>query len=90
MTIKSKKHKQVTTVINYKAVFTTEDGKKVLWDLMKASGFLDASYTNCSIAMAHSEGRRSIVLDIMKKLNVDVMQLQELMEKNIEKDQQYI
>lgn len=61
-------------VIAYKQMFGTPQGRMVLFDLMNRYHVL-----NHHNGDALKEGQRSVVLDVMKKCNISVEQLDELL-----------
>lgn len=66
-------------VIRYKRVFDTEDGKKVLHDLMKCCHVMTPTIDPDPLQMAHNEGERSIVLRILRTIQTDPKQMEELL-----------
>lgn len=61
-------------VIAYKQVFGTPQGRIVLFDLMNRYHVL-----NHHSGDALKEGQRSVVLDVMKKVNISIEKLDELL-----------
>lgn len=62
---------------DYKAVFGTPQGKRVLQDLMAKGGLLQSNYVpGDSHGTAYNEGARSLVLHIFEILRIDLKQLQ--------------
>lgn len=66
-------------VIRYKRLFGSEDGQKVLHDLMKSCFIMNSTLETDAIIMAHNEGARSIVLRILRTIQTDPMQMEELL-----------
>ena len=56
----------------FSRVFSSEDGVKVLTNLIKKYGVLETTFDSDSSNLAFNEGRRSVVLDILKILNTDI------------------
>ena len=57
---------------DYRAVFRTEQGQRVLAHLCDENGIFDLSFRGESPEMtAWREGRRAVILDIIQQLNVD-------------------
>lgn len=54
---------------DYKAVFLSQRGRKVLKDLAKNCYYDTDTLHPDALKMAHREGRRSVVLDILSKLS---------------------
>jgi hypothetical protein len=61
-------------IIAYKRVFSTPEGKRVLFDLMDRGDVLN-SHGGDPI----KEGRRSLVLEVMKKVNINLKELDQLL-----------
>ena len=68
--------KQREMVSTYKRLFTSEDGQKVLADLMQVCGMQQSSFSTDPLEMAYHEGERAVVLRILKTINVTEKQLQ--------------
>lgn len=67
---------------DYKAVFETSAGKKVLKHILGISHYCNTTYTaNDPTTMAFREGRRSIVLDILKVLDIEDIATYELIKQ---------
>lgn len=62
---------KVDGINRYKRLFSTEDGKKILQDMILSSGVLQCSYTPDPYETAYNEGARSFVLRILKTLQTD-------------------
>lgn len=58
--------------IAYKRVFDCEDGAKVLDDLMRKGHVLNSQFISDPYAMAFDQGKRQMVLDILRTLNFDI------------------
>lgn len=70
-------------LLRYKRVFGSEDGKKVLYDLMKECGMLKSSFPNNGDVneTLYREGKREVVLRICRLVKMDVNQLDKLIEQ---------
>ena len=73
----------------YKTVFNSENGEKVLWDLMKASGYTQSNFDVCPYKMAHNEGARSMVVRIINLLKMDEKKIELMMAEQRKKDDYY-
>jgi hypothetical protein len=74
--------RQLSLVQQYKDLFESPSGKKVLHDLIKQTGMLDTSHANGdSHATAFNEGARGVCLYILKRLNTSESDLFELIKK---------
>lgn len=61
---------------DYKKVFSTPEGKRVLADLAKKAGLLATNYVpNDPHGTSYNEGARSIVLHIFKSTKTDITNL---------------
>lgn len=85
-----KKNKQVDRVLDYKQVFGTEHGKRVLYDLVKTHNVLNSTFDKDPATFAFKEGERNVVLRILTLLNVDTVQLQNIIEKGKQNEQSYL
>jgi hypothetical protein len=83
--LKKARKRSLASHENYRKVFDSFIGKKVLYDLMKESGFLLAGIEidNANHAI-YNEGKRSMVLYIMNKISVDPKKLEQLIKEGIE------
>jgi len=68
-----KVQERAETIRAYKRVFESDDGKKILKDLMKACHFLSTTMHVNPNEAAYKEGERSVLLRILKtvKINAD-------------------
>jgi hypothetical protein len=72
--------KKVARTMDYKRTFTSEQGKRVLQDLIFAHNVMTPTYVRGdAIEMAYKEGARNVVLRILTILETD----EELMQKLI-------
>jgi len=79
--------KSLASIQKYKDVFGSPNGKKVLHDLMKEGHMLDTSVQiQDPYVTAFNEGRRSMVLYIIGKLNIDIAKLDQRIKEGIEHD----
>lgn len=81
---KSKEMKD--TIRAYKRFFDTQDGKLILKDLMKSCHFVTSTMDKDPYETAFNEGARSVVLRILKTNNTDMEQINELI-KRLEEEQ---
>jgi hypothetical protein len=74
----------------YKRVFGTDDGKRVLNDLIKQYYLMVPTFGRVfnSELMLVREGQRSVILSILRSVNIDVSKLRDRMEQ-ITKDEEY-
>lgn len=74
-------------VLRYKKVFRSDEGKHILSDLMDVCGLNRSSFSTDPIQMAFYEGQRSVILRILKTVNITEKELDNwfaLKEKELE------
>ena len=81
---------QVDLVIDYKAVFNSEDGQRVLFDLMKNNYMLAPTYTSSLHEMALREGSRNAILRILSILKVEPEELKKQIAVGMEREHEYV
>lgn len=73
---------QAGRIIDYQYTFGTEQGKRVLLDLMRAHHILSPSYINNDPhETSFREGERNVILRILGIVNIDNAKLKELMKE---------
>lgn len=80
-------NKYLDIVKLYKSVFKTQNGEKVLWDLMKASGFTSTNFDENPYKTAFNEGARSMVMRILNLTEMDTDKIQVLMKEQRKADE---
>ena len=69
--------KSLATIRDYKTVFNSVEGKRVLWDLMKIAGMTQTNFVQGDpYGTAYNEGIRQCVLSILNKLKLDTEKLE--------------
>lgn len=68
--------KQKEMILTYKRVFETQDGHKVLLDILKSCNFKNTSFTADPHLTAFNEGARSVGLRLLDTLNIDIEKLE--------------
>ena len=81
--------KQASLVVDYHAVFHTEKGRKVLYDLMEKNFVLAPTFCDNPTEMAMREGMRNSVLRIMAILKIDPVELTQRIEEVANNDGRY-
>ena len=81
--------KKLDQVACYQAIFSSEDGKKVLYDLMRTHYIISSTFSKDPYETALKEGERNTVLRILSILIIDPIQLLDGINKGIEQDNQY-
>jgi hypothetical protein len=82
--------KKLDQVASYQAVFNSEEGKKVLYDMMKVHHIFGSTFSKDPYELALKEGERNTVLRILSILQIDPQKLLDDINKGIEQDNQYI
>lgn len=54
---------------SYKDVFTGPSADVVLQDMMRHCSFMDETFDSDGLSMAFNEGRRSVILHILRRVN---------------------
>lgn len=79
--MKKREQKIAATLLVYKRLFETEDGKKVLTDLINSCHILGSSFDENPYVTAYNEGARSVVTRILAKIKTDPDQLKKMIEQ---------
>jgi len=75
----------------YKETFGTQNGKKVLFDLVKRSGFFAPAHVEGDPYSTHyNDGRRQVALYILKKLETDIDKLLALIKEGEKHEQELL
>jgi len=78
---------------SYRRLFRTDDGVKVLKDLIEVCGYSRSSFDMDPIKMGFYEGQRSVILRLVKTVNMtdnDVLKMIRDIEKNTEEQDEFI
>ena len=86
---KKRSNKQVEMIKKYKAVFTTDVGKEVLYDIMKSGFMLNAEYKGDPSEVVFREGARSIPTRILNLLKIDEGKYQNFLEERRQEEENY-
>lgn len=78
--------KRVALFSMYSAVFNSEEGKKVLDDLMRTFGVVEGTFDPDPYQHAYNEGARSVVVRILKTINTDPEQFNKIVKGQLEED----
>ena len=90
MTNKSISMKKADLVSDYKLVFNSESGQRVLYDLMKVGHFMGPSYQGDIHDCIFAEGERNVVNYIMTMMKQDPVQLKKMIDKQEEEELNYV
>lgn len=74
--------RKVALTMDYKRAFGSEQGKRVLRELMRTHHVMGNSFTGDVNDMIFREGERSVVLRILKILDTDETRMQKLIEES--------
>jgi len=66
---------------DYKKVFDTEEGKRVLKDLEKLGMFRQTTFSKDALTMAYQEGLRTLYLHIITFKEMDIEELERLIKE---------
>lgn len=74
--------KQRQLITDYKHVFGTEQGRRVLHDMMKAHFMISPTHVkNDALGTSYNEGMRNVVLRILSFIKMDVARFDELLKQ---------
>tara|TARA_R110000868_G_scaffold380551_1_gene646568 strand:+ start:708 stop:989 length:282 start_codon:yes stop_codon:yes gene_type:complete len=62
--------------VDYKLTFSSDHGLRVLRHLMRRHGMMNSTFDSDPHTSAYLEGQRAVVIEIMKKLRIDVKKLE--------------
>lgn len=82
--------KIVDTIAAYQSVFSTPEGERVLYDLIKSCHILHSTMDPNPNEMAYKEGERSVVLRILQTLGQDPAALIKRIEEGRKMEEQYV
>lgn len=74
-----KRHERAETLRAYKRVFESDDGKKILGDMMKAHHIYRSTMDANPYEMAYREGERSVVLRILRAIKTDPAEIEKFL-----------
>ncbi len=81
--------KKLDVTSDYKTVFDSEAGKRVLWDILRNSYVLGSVYCDNPHETALREGQRNSALRILSILQTDEKKLLEQIEEGLAYDREY-
>lgn len=67
---------------DYKKIFESEEGKRVLKDLEKICLFKSTTFDKDALTMAFQEGLRGVYLHIITLINMDIEELERISKAN--------
>lgn len=81
--------KVVDQAISYQAVFSSAEGEKVLFDLMRTHHIIGTTFSKDPHEMALKEGERNVVLRILSIMKIDVDELAKKIESGLKHEETY-
>ncbi len=72
--------KRLAKVVDYQKTFSSEHGKRVLFDLLDAHGVMSTNFHENPQVLAAREGERSVILRILQILKTDQQKMAKLIE----------
>lgn len=75
--------KEIATVTDYKNVFGSKQGKRVLAHLMSQNFMYETTFTTSLHEMALREGARNVVMQILNKLETHPEEIRELIRGSV-------
>ena len=82
MTFMTKRKEKAKNIIAYQKLFATEDGKRVLADLLRECGFMSVGLGEDAQETAYNQGKREVVLRIVNLINIDPETILKLLRDN--------
>lgn len=89
MVTKKREGKKLADAISYRAFFETEDGLKIIYDLMRHCHMLDTTFAKDPHEMYLREGMRNVALYILAKTNTDIPSLKQMIESRTKTEKEY-
>ena len=78
--------RKLELISRYRSLFNSDDGKRVLHDMMHHWGVLGDVFDPDPRVHAYNEGARSVVMRILRTINTDPEQLEKAMKGQLEED----
>lgn len=75
------------TIVAYKRLFDSDDGEKVIKDLMRSCHMITTTFDPNPQQQAYNEGARSVVLRIINTINLSEDKLASFMKQMEEQDE---
>lgn len=79
-----KESKKVRLVKAYRELFSSDEGKEVLHDLCKSCNMYTSTFDGNPHEMAYKEGARSVVLRILRTVDIDPHELDRMIKRQQE------
>lgn len=78
--------KQYARLLDYRRVFGTPEGQRVLWDMMKNAHMLSPCFMQDKDEAIFHDGERNAVLRILTKIKTDPKKLREMIDRGYEEE----
>lgn len=78
----------LSTKALYNKVFSSEDGEKVLLDMIRSTGVMDPSIGLDPYQTYFNEGKKAIIYDIVRMVEFDPMKYKKLIEQKVQKEEE--
>jgi len=82
--------KKIDVINDYKKVFSSPEGKRVLFDLMKQGHYFHSSFTGDPHEVIFREGERNLVNYILTLMKQDTTKLYEEIQKREQEELDYV
>lgn len=79
-----KESKKVKLIKAYRELFSSNEGLEVLHDLSKSCNVYTSTFDGNPHEMAYKEGARSVILRIMRTIEMDPFELQKMIKQQEE------
>jgi hypothetical protein len=76
-----KESEKVRLIKAYREIFSSDEGLEILHDLCKSCSVYTSTFDGNPHEMAFKEGARSVVLRIMRTIDIDPFELQKMINK---------
>ena len=84
----AKKNNYLATISDYKKTFGSPEGRRVLFHLMKVHGVMLTSHVEGDpYSTAFNEGGRNVVIQILRKMRMDLKEMEKLIEQESEMEE---
>jgi len=80
---------QLDLIKAYQSFFETEDGKLILYDLMRAGRMFTKTVGSSPEETSRNEGQRELVVYILEQINRDIEQVIKFIEQQKENERAY-
>ena len=89
MAIDKQAKRSLAKLADYRETFATDQGKRVLWDMMKQFMMTRSFVPGDSYATHFNEGQREVLLHILNKLKTDPKKLLQQIDIGVEHESEW-